>query len=107
MFQVFRRGCSVDNVDCAVRSGPASIPCSAEISVSFSFLSLDIKSKPEAEPVPGVFGVFADPKDANAPLPKPNAEDALAEGDFVPDGDRVLKGLVFPCDEVSPKRLLV
>ena len=64
-----------------------------------------MKSKPPL--VPGVFGVFAEPKEAKAPLPKPKADDALAEGDFVAAGESALNGFVLPCEEVSPKRLLV
>ncbi len=64
------------------------------VSVSFSFLSRGAKSKPD--PVPGVLGVFADPKEAKAPLPKPNAEEAPAEGDLATDGERALKGFDFP-----------
>lgn len=58
------------------------------------------------ELVPGVFGVFTEPNEAKAPLPKPNAEDAPADGDFADEGVIALKGFVFPCDDVSPNRRL-
>lgn len=53
---------------------------------------------------PGVFGVFAAPKEANAPDPRPNALDAPVVGDTrdVVDGERVLNGFLVPCEEVSP-----
>jgi hypothetical protein len=60
----------------------------------------------KSKAVPGVFGVFdADPKEANAPLPRPNAEDAVEFGDVTPDvlkGAMALKGLERLCEEVSP-----
>lgn len=58
--------------------------------------------------VPGVLGVLDDdPKDANAPEPKPNADDADAPdvGDVIPEvlkGAIALKGLRAPSD--PPKR---
>lgn len=70
---------------------------------SLSFLS--VLGKSNAAPPPGVLGVFAEPNEANAPLPSPNAEDAPTDGDLLADGERVLKGLVLPCDDVSPNRL--
>ena len=71
---------------------------------SFSVLLLDEKSKPA--PLPGVFGVFAEePKDAKAPDPRPKAEEA-AEGELVEGVEIELKGLVLPCEEVSPNRRL-
>lgn len=49
--------------------------------------------------VPGVFGVFAEePKDANAPDPKPKAEEAPAVGEATLE---VVKG-VMPLREVLP-----
>ena len=59
---------------------------------------------PKSRAVPGVFGIFEDPKDANAPEPRPNALDAPAVGEAmeVTEGDAVLKGFLVPCDEVSP-----
>ena len=46
----------------------------------------------------GVLGVFVAPKDANAPEPRPKAEEALAEGEetFVERGEIALKGLERP-----------
>ena len=69
---------------------------------SFSFFSVLLaKSKPP--PPPGVLGVFPeDPNDAKAPEPSPNAEDALAEGEFVVNGDIAFSGFDFPAS--LPKR---
>ena len=53
----------------------------------------------------GVFGVFDDPKLANAPEPRPKAEEAPAMGDAkapLAPGVRLLKGFDFPCDGASP-----
>jgi hypothetical protein len=54
---------------------------------------------PKSNAVPGVLGVLlADPKDANAPVPRPNAE-APAVGEEIPagpNGDIVLRGLDRP-----------
>ena len=56
---------------------------------------------------PGVFGPFVEPNDANAPDPKPNALDApvVGEATLVVEGDKVLKGFLVPCEDVSPCRL--
>ena len=64
-----------------------------------------------SEPAPGVFGaLLEDPKEAKAPDPSPNAEDAPAVGDAtapLPPGVSALKGLDLPCEELSPARRLV
>lgn len=56
--------------------------------------------------VPGVLGVFeAEPKEAKAPDPSPNAEDAPEVGDdtlLVLRGDIALNGFDRPWDGVSP-----
>lgn len=101
---MFRSGWS----EAVVRDAEGSADCSTSevsnsVSGSFSFFSRGVKSKPV--PVPGVFGVFAEPKDAKAPLPRPKADDAPTEGDLATDGDKALKGFVLPWEEVSPKRL--
>jgi hypothetical protein len=51
---------------------------------------------------PGVFGAFEDPKEANAPEPRPNALDAPVVGDAreVVDGDMALKGFLLLWEEV-------
>jgi len=78
----------------------------------FSFFSPGVAGEPvlpavllQSKAVPGVFGVFeAEPKDANAPEPRPKAVEADV-GDataLVVRGDIVLKGFDRPCDEVSP-----
>lgn len=57
--------------------------------------------------LPGVFGVFAEePKEANAPEPRPNADEALVEGEDTPvdRGEIALKGLERPWALSGPKR---
>jgi len=62
------------------------------------------RTPPKSNALPGDFGVFEAPKDANAPEPRPNALDAavVGEGTTVVGEDIALKGLDFPCDEMSP-----
>lgn len=62
---------------------------------------------PKSSAPPGVLGVFADPKEANAPEPRPNALDAPAVGDAIEvvEGDMAAKGFLLLCAEVSPWRL--
>jgi hypothetical protein len=68
---------------------------------------LDLKSKA----VPGVLGVLAaDPKDANAPEPRPKAEEPPVVGDAKPlgvSGATPLKGFLPPCDESPPNRFVL
>lgn len=54
--------------------------------------------------LPGVFGVLEDPKEANAPDPRPNALEAPAVGDASEEaeGDIELKGFLLLCAERSP-----
>ncbi len=56
---------------------------------------------------PGVFGVLEEPKDANAPDPRPNALAAPAVGEAreLAEGDIALNGFLLLCEEVSPCRL--
>ena len=65
-----------------------------------SRLSLD---DPKSEMPPGVLGA---PKDANAPDPSPNAEEAPADGEETPvvEGERELKGFDRLCELSGPKR---
>lgn len=77
----------------------------ASAAVSFSPLSRPFRSNPPA--APGVLGVLADPKEANAPDPRPKAEDAPAEGEFVVSGEIALKGFDFPWEDESPNRRLL
>lgn len=65
---------------------------------------------PKSNAVPGVFGVLeADPKEAKAPVPKPNADEAPEVGEemlLVVKGEMLLKGLRPPCElSAPPKRL--
>jgi len=59
---------------------------------------------PKSRAPPGVLGVFEEPKEAKAPDPRPNALDAAADGEEMEDveGDTRLKGVLVPCDELSP-----
>lgn len=68
-------------------------------------VAADLKSKA----VPGVFGVlFADPNDANAPDPSPNAEEPPVVGEASPpgvNGETPLNGFLPPWEESPPNRL--
>jgi hypothetical protein len=64
----------------------------------FSFAGVLVDSRLKSRADPGVFGVFEAPKDANAPVPKPNALDALV-GEA---RDVELKGFLLLCEELSP-----
>ena len=61
---------------------------------------------PKSSDVPGVRGVLPEaPKDANAPEPNPNAEDAPLPGDVTPEvvkGVMPLNGLLLLLKEPSP-----
>jgi hypothetical protein len=70
----------------------------------------DATAEPKSTDVPGVFGVFAeDPKDAKAPEPRPNAEEApeLGEETLVESGDIPLNAFDLPGAELSPPNRLV
>ena len=70
----------------------------------------DATAGPRSRDVPGVFGVFAEePKDAKAPEPRPNADEApeLGEEILVDSGDIPLNGLDLPCEKPSPPNRLV
>lgn len=61
---------------------------------------------------PGVFnseppGVFGAPNEANAPDPRPKAEEALVDGDETPpdNGEIALNGFERPCELSGPNRL--
>lgn len=78
---------------------------------SFSLLSAaGVTLGPNSSAVPGVFGVFtAEPKEANAPVPRPKAEEAPVVGEAMPvvvDGEMALKGLDLPCEDESPPNRL-
>lgn len=58
---------------------------------------------PKSKVPPDVFGGFAEPNEANAPDPKPNALDAPTVGEMSEaEGDIALKGFLLPWDELSP-----
>lgn len=92
MFQAFLRLC------CDWSSFAPETGCVWGFVGSASFLSL-LLGKSNPPPVPGVFGVFACPKEANAPVPKPNA---VEPGDLADAGEAVLKGFDLPCDDRPP-----
>ena len=62
----------------------------------------------KSKAVLGVLGVLlAAPKDANAPEPKPKADEPAVVGDASPPpvrGEIALKGFRPPCDDVSPPK---
>lgn len=70
----------------------------------------DMAAALKSKAVPGVLGAFpADPKEANAPEPSPNAEEPPVVGDAKPPGvkgDIALKGFRPPWEESPPKRLV-
>jgi hypothetical protein len=100
MIQVDRKGCS------SLSDGTEIfdlIPSADTVtrSVGLSRLSPGVFKSDEP---PGVFGA---PKDAKAPEPRPNADEAFVEGEDTPaeSGERALKGLDRPPWELSgPKR---
>ena len=72
-------------------------------------LAEDVTAVLKSKAVPGVFGVLADPKDANAPDPRPKAVEPVVVGEARPgpvNGDMALNGFLPPCDEVSPPKRL-
>lgn len=81
-----------------------------------SFTDFSAKGVLAAEPradsngFPGDLGVFAEaePNEANAPEPRPKALEAPPVGDARPPPGVVmeLKGLDFPCEELSPPNRL-
>lgn len=87
---------------------PASLPDSLSLLSPPKEL---IELLPKSSDVPGVLGVLAeDPNDANAPEPRPKAEDApfVGEATFVVvKGEMPLNGLGFPLAELSPPNRLV
>jgi hypothetical protein len=71
-------------------------------------------SNAESRFSPGVFtselpGVLGAPKEANAPDPRPKAEDALVDGEDTPPerGERALKGFDRPWELSGPNRFAV
>lgn len=87
----------------------------ATLPLGFSFFSPGVAGvTPEAaavlksKAVPGVFGVLVeDPNEANAPDPRPNAEEPAAVGDARPlpvKGEMALKGFFPPWEESPPMR---
>lgn len=62
----------------------------------------------KSSPLPGDFGVLADPNEAKAPEPSPKAEEAPGEATppVVLRGAMALKGFDLPCEEPSPPNRL-
>lgn len=81
---------------------PRSLTCFSRVGVF-----PDPTTLPKSSAPPGVLGVFADPKEANAPEPRPNALDAPVVGDAkeVVEGDMAPKGFLLLWEELSPWRL--
>lgn len=88
-------------------------PSSPELSFGRFSLAAEIgvPDCPKSRDVPGVLGVFAvEPKDAKAPDPRPNAEDAPDVGDATPvvvRGVIPLVAFALPPKAPSPPNLLV
>lgn len=85
--------------------------------IGFSLLSVGVGGAPppkvadlKSKAVPGVLGVlFAEPKEAKAPDPRPKAVEPAMVGEASPPavmGERALKGLRPPWADVSPKRFV-
>ena len=74
-------------------------------------VEVDVAADLKSKAVPGVFGVFvAEPKDANAPEPRPNADEPPVVGEVTPpgvSGETPLNGFLPPCDESAPNRFAV
>lgn len=72
---------------------PNSLICFSAVGVLLDVPITVLKSNTP----PGVFGVFVEPKEANAPDPRPNALDAPAVGDAREpvEGDIELKGFLL------------
>ncbi len=86
---------------------PASLAASLP---RFSVAEDDPTAEPKSSDGPGVLGVLAeDPKDAKAPEPSPNAEEAPELGDetLVESGEIALNGFDLPCEELSPPKRFV
>lgn len=82
---------------------------STSFTASFSrFSTTGVVELPRSRDAPGVRGVLAeDPKDANAPEPRPKAEEApFVEGVtlLVVNGEMPLNGLDLPLIDVSPPK---
>jgi len=82
---------------------PRSLICFSAVGVFAATPTTLLKSNAP----PGVFGVLEEPKEANAPDPRPNALAAPAVGEAreLGEGDTALKGFLLLCEEVSPCRL--
>lgn len=111
--QVDLRGCSSGVLEVLLVSDdcdgfaliPPSIP-DFEFSLRLFSLIVDGVGLQKSSDVPGVLGVLLeDPNDANAPEPKPNAEEAPFVGDatlLVVNGAMPLKGLDLLLKDPSP-----
>lgn len=121
--QPLRRGCEYADADAPPLAPVADAPAFDSAKEEFDvFPAVDLPSPPSladfsavgvlaAAPracsngFPGVFGVLAEPKEANAPDPSPNAVDA--PGEASPPGVVMeLKGFLPPCEELSPPNRL-
>jgi hypothetical protein len=86
----------------------AASPLDFEFSFTLFSLLVDGVELLKSRGVPSVLGVFPeDPKDAKAPEPSPNADDALLVGDptlVVVNGGMPLKGLDLLLKDPSPPK---
>jgi hypothetical protein len=113
-----RRGCELVDADApplvptldSAKAELAAFPGAALLKppslADFSAVGV-LAAAPKAASIgfPGVLGVLAEPKEANAPDPSPNAVDAL--GETSPPGVVMgLKGFLPPCEELSPPNRL-
>lgn len=112
--------------------GPAMLPASSDAVVdsdslralpmvrptAFSFLSPGVEGVAaggavglKSKAVPGVLGVLlAEPNEAKAPEPKPNAEEPAVVGEAsgpAANGEIALNGFLAPCADVSPPKRFV
>ena len=78
------------------------------LGASFSRLSMAVFELVKSKAVPGVFGVFPDdPKEAKAPEPSPNADEAPLVGEamlVVVTGAMALKGFDLLLKDPSPPK---
>lgn len=106
------RECSEDAIDVLLFSDDiAEFGLTSDPALSFSFSRFSLAAVegvelPKSRDVPGVLGVFAeDPNDANAPDPRPKADEAPLVGEaafVVVKGAMPLNGLDLLLNDPSP-----
>ncbi len=106
--QLFRRLCKEEDVDIeAFESDNDALDAFVPSSFCFSTVGVfaDVPTTLKSSAPPVAFGVFAEPKDANAPDPKPKALDAPAVGEAIELVGVDANGFLPPCEELSCLRL--